>query len=258
MAKKRKLVFSVSDKADGHDVTPATIPLGLLKEFVKDVATFIGGSGKEIDTKDLLVSVVEGSFGLQSYEDLPAEMPIWHDIELLSKGHLDGVDTKRAGVAEKWLTNARKHPSRVFRIADSASDNLVAIDANTFFSRALQSNWVLVERYLTGVVEDFGGVTAANVHLRLDDGSSLKIDATREQVREQELNPVYHTVVMRVELEEDLLTGEKRDARLISFADYDPRIDEDEYQNAIQAGRAAWKDVGDSADWVRKIRGGKE
>jgi hypothetical protein len=86
----------------------------------------------------------------------------------------------------------------------------------------------------------------------------LKIDATRQQIREQELNPVYHTVVMRVELEEDLVTGGKRNARFLGFAGYDPRIDDDEYEKAIEAGRAAWKDVGDAADWVRKIRGGKE
>ena len=258
MAKQRKLLFSVSDRVDGHEVTPETVPLGLLKEFVKDVATFISGDGKEIDTKDLLVSVVEGSLGLQPYEDLPADMHIWYDVEQLSKGYLDGVDSKRVGVAEKWLKNAKKHPSRIFRIADTATNNVVAVHANTFFTRELQSNWVLVERYLSGTVEDFGGVTAANIHLRLDDGSSLKIDATRDQIREQERNPVYHSVVMRVELEEDLVTGEKRNARFLGFADYDPRIDEDEYSKSIEAGLAAWKDVGDAADWVRKIRGGKE
>lgn len=258
MAKQRKLLFSVSDRADGHEVTPETVPLGLLKEFVKDVATFLGGDGRDVDTKDLLVSVVQGSFGLQPYEDLPADLPIWHDVEQLSKGYLDGVDPKRAGVAEKWLFNARKHPTRSFRIVDTATSNVLTINANTFFTREIQSNWVLVERYLAGVVEDWGGQTSPNIHLRFEDGTTLKVDATRDQIREQEKNPVYHSVVIRVELEEDLVTGEKRNARFLGFAEYDPRIDEDEYQKTIEAGRTAWKGVEDAADWVRKIRGGKE
>lgn len=258
MAKQRKLVFSVSDRADGHNVTPETVPLGLLKDFVKDVAAFIRGDDKEIDALDMMVSVVEGSFGLQSYEEVPEGLAIWHDIEQLSNGRLDGVDPKRAKIAEKWRVEAMKRPTRTFRISDAANTDIVAINANTFFTRELQSNWVLVERYLSGTVEDFGGATAPNIHLRLDDGSSLKIDATRDQIREQQLNPVYHVMVMRVELEEDLVSGEKRNARFLGFADYDPRIDEDEYNKAIEAGRAAWKNVGDAADWVRKIRGGRE
>lgn len=258
MAKKRKLFFSVSDQADGHDVTPETVPLGLLKDFVRDVAAFVRGGDKEIDSSDLLVSVVKGSLALQSHEELPEGLAIWHDIERLSSGRLDGVDPKRASVAEKWRLEAIKRPSRTFRISDTANTNVVAINANTFFINEIRSNWIFVERYLSGTVEDFGGATAPNIHLRLDDGSSLKIDATRQQIREQELNPVYHTVVMRVELEEDLVTGEKRNARFLGFAGYDPRIDDDEYERAIEAGQAAWKDVGDAADWVRKIRGGKE
>jgi len=258
MAKQRKLLFSVSDRTDGHDVTPDTVPLGLLKDFVRDVASFIRGDDKEVDTSDLLVSVVEGSFALQSHEPLPEGLAIWGDIEKLSRGRLDGVDAKRASIAEKWRIDALKRPTRTFRIGDSANGAVVAINANTFFVREIESNWIHVERYLVGVVEDFGGATAANIHLRLEDGSALKIDATRDQVRDQELNPVYHTVVMRVELEEDLVTGEMRNARFINFASYDPRIDEDEYRKLIEAGRAAWEDVGDAADWVRKIRGGKE
>jgi hypothetical protein len=258
MAKQRKLQFSVSDRVKGHEVTPETVPLGLLKEFVKDVSAFIRGDDKEIDASNLVVSVVPGSLALQSYEEVPEDLAIWHDIEQLSNGRLDGVDPKRVNIAEKWRTEAMKKPTRTFRISDTANTHVVAIHANTFFIREFESNWVLVERYFSGMVEDFGGATAPNIHLRLDDGSSLKIDATRDQIREQERNPVYHTVIMRVELEEDLVTGEKRNARFLGFGDYDPRIDEDQYKKTIEAGQAAWKDIGDAADWVRKIRGGGE
>lgn len=258
MAKRGKLRFSVSDKADGHTVTPETVPLGLLKEFVEDVAKFIRGDDKEIDTKDLLVSVKEGSLELQSYDDLPEGLNIWDDIEQLANRTFIGVDSIRAKVADKWRADAVRRPTRRFFIGDTTNRSVVTIDANSFFTVDTESNWVEVERYLEGVVEDWGGLKVPNIHLRFEDGKTLKIDATREQIREQERNPVYHTVVMRVLLEEDLVTGEKRNAKFISFADYDPQIDEQEYESAIAAGRVAWADVEDAADWVRTMRGGKE
>ncbi|WP_315388120.1 hypothetical protein [uncultured Stenotrophomonas sp.] len=258
MANQRKLLFSVSDRVDGHDVTPQTVPLGLLKEFVKDVASFIRGDDKAIDTKDLLVSVVEGSFALQSYGELPEELAIWGDLERLSKGVLDGVDAKRAGVAEKWRLDALRHPGRTFKIADPAHDYLIAINSDTYFSREFTAQWVLVERYLSGIVEDWGGLTSPNIHLRLEDGSSIKVDATRAQIRGYERNPVYRFVVIRAELEEDLVSGDRRNAKFIDFADYQPRIDEDEYTNATEVGRRAWNDIGDAAEWVRALRGSRE
>lgn len=258
MTTPRKLLFSISDRVDGHDVTPEMVPLGLLKDFVQDVSTFIRGSDKEIDAKDLLVSVVKGSLAIQSYEGVPDEVPIWGDIEQLSKGTFDEVDPKRAEMAEKWRINAMKNPTRVFRIGDTSNANVVAINADTFFTRETASNWVMVERYLSGTVEDWGGLTTPNIHLRLEDGSTIKIDATRDQIRDQQQNPVYHFVVIRVELEEDLVTGSMQNAKFLSFADYEPRIDEVEYQQATVAGRVAWIGVADAADWVRKIRGGEE
>ncbi|WP_337052899.1 hypothetical protein [Pseudoxanthomonas sp. USHLN014] len=239
-------------------MTPETVPLGLLKEFVKDVAEFVRGTDKTVDPNDLLMSVTKGSLALESYEELPADLPIWGDIEQLANGTLKGVDSKRAKIAEKWRLEAMKHPNRTFKIADAAQKTVVAINADTYFTKEQVSNWVLVERYLSGTVEDWGGLTSANIHVRLDDGTTLKVDATRDQIREHELNPVYHAVMIRVELEEDLVTGERRNARFLGFADYQPRIDEHEYNRATEAGRAAWKDVDDAADWVRRIRGDKE
>ena len=108
MARQRKLFFSVSDRADGHQVTPETVPLGLLKDFVKDVAAFIRGDDKEIDASDLIVSVMKGSLALQSHEELSEGLAIWRDIEQLSNSRLDGVDLKRAAIAEKWRSEAMK------------------------------------------------------------------------------------------------------------------------------------------------------
>lgn len=254
----RPLYFSVSDEADGHTVTPAAVPLGLLKDFVKDVATFVRGDEKEVDAAELLVSIVEGSLALRSYEELPAELGIWDDIDQLSKGLLDDVDPRRAAIAEKWRMDAVKHPKRVFKVGSAANGPFVAINANTHFRRELRSNWVVVERYLAGVVEDWGGQKSSNIHLRLEDGSTLKIDATRDQIRDEERNFVYRAAVVRIELEEDLVSGEIRNPKLIAFAEYAPRFDEDEFAKATAAGRAAWGDVADSVEWVRGIRGGKE
>lgn len=257
MDMQRKLFFAVSDRFGGLDVAPDSVPLDLLHGFAKDVSEFIrGDGGRGSAPSDLLVSVVSGSLAFESRDGFSSDLRIWRDIEQLSKGSLDGVDRRRAKIAEKWRGDAMKRPTRAFRFGDRLGGGLVLINERTFFSRSEESNWVLVERYLSGVVEDFGGVTAPNIHLRMADGSSLKIDATREQIRMQDRNPVYHEVVMRVELEEDFVSGGRRNARFLGFSSYDPKVDEDQIGAAVKAGAEAWKDVGDSVAWVRMIRGG--
>lgn len=258
MSDERKLWFSVSDEAGGLQVAPEAIPLGLLKEFVADVAAFIRGSDGEIETKDLIVSVKKGSFGLQSHEALPAALSIWSDLDQLAESRIDGVDARRVAVAEKWRAQAIRHPTRSFNIGDSSGTKVVLINANTFFLNPQKSYWVKVERYVAGVIVDWGGMASPNMHLRLDDGTPLTIAATHDQIREQEKNLVYHHAVVRVEMEEDFLTGEKRNVRFLGFADYDPKVDEDQYQKMIRLGREAWKDIDDSVNWVRSVRGGDE
>jgi hypothetical protein len=255
MAVNHTLRFAVSDHIDGREVSPSSVPLRLLREFAKDVESFIRGTDHVLSGR-MLVSVEPGSLALESRQAVPLEAPIWSDMAQLSRGELDGVDPRRIEIAEKWRSSTLKHPRRSFQFG--GGNVTVLINNNTIFVRRRESDWVRAERYLSGVVVDWGGLSSPNIHFRLEDGSALKIDATHEQIRDEERNVVYHQVVVRVDLEENRETGQRRNARFLGFVHYQPRIDEDEYERATRAGRAAWREVEDSVAWTRKIRGGDE
>jgi hypothetical protein len=60
----------------------------------------------------------------------------------------------------------------------------------------------------------------------------------------------------RIKAEQNTRTGELRDPKLIEFADYAPRYDEEALERFIEAGTQAWADVPDVVAWVRELRGG--
>lgn len=116
--------------------------------------------------------------------------------------------------------------------------------------------WVETERYLIGRVQDMGGKSSANVHLDVPGQSkTIKIDSSQEYLRSQDKNLLYHDVQVRILAEQNIRTRELRNVRLIEFAGRPPSYNEDELNQAIQKGTAAWADVEDITKWVSEQRG---
>lgn len=253
MKRARTIEFFVSDTINGRQIGPESVPLGLLREFVEDVQAFLRGSDGQLNASKMEFSVKQGSFGLSSADQIPLEEPIWSDIAQLSQGHLENVDPKRAEIAQRWQKTARRHPTRVFRAGDSAGEFYLTVSDKTYFVDLSVNDWVRAERYLAGVLEESGGATP-NIHLRLGNGKLLRIDATFEQLRDIESNPVYHNVTVRAEVEESVKTGDIRWARLLSLDASSPSFDEALMQRATEIGQRAWGDM-DADDWIRSIRG---
>jgi hypothetical protein len=254
MVSQLNIEFAVSDHVDGREIGPGAVPLGLLKDFAEEVQAFIRGSDAETDAAKLAITIVSGSLAFRSVDPLPVDLAVWRDIDSLSRGSIDNVDPRRAEIALKWQRKSAKHPTRKVRAGDPSRVHFLSIDSSTVFRSDEKKFWVTAERYLSGTLEDLGGQTP-NLHLRLDNGRLLLLDATRDQILGEERNLVYHPVVVRVAMEENTLSGEIRNARFLGFAEYSPRIDEAQYRKAIEAGRSAWADVDDPAAWVRDIRG---
>ena len=115
--------------------------------------------------------------------------------------------------------------------------------------------WALTERYLLGKVMDMGGQPAANLHLQLADGRTVTVDATQEQLAARREDRLHDEALLRVEVEEDLRTGQLRNARLIHFTPYRPRFDREAFDEMVRKGTRAWKGVDNPAAWVREQRG---
>ncbi len=253
MKSTRRLSFAVSDRIGGKEISPDAVPLGLIAEFIADVRKFIKGSQKEIKEKDLVIQIKYGSLEFAT-DEMPGNLNIFSDLALLSRGTFDLVDSERVMITKKWHAYSIQNPSRTVRFGDSSGVS-VSVNANSVFTSANADSWVRVERYFIGTLEDWGGGTAPNIHLRLNDGKVSVIGATKEQLRNEEENLLYQVVGVRVELEENINTLEQRNLSLISLNKNSPVFDEAEFERATTRGKIAWKAVDDPVDWIRKQRG---
>jgi len=131
----------------------------------------------------------------------------------------------------------------------------IVVSGETDYRADDADQWVQVERYVRGEVEDLGGSTKANAHIRLPDGTSLTVATDRDLLRNEKVNRLYKMAMLRVRAQYNVLTRELRNARLMEFVEYTPSIDEDELARLTRRGAQAWKDVPDATEWVDELRG---
>ncbi len=255
--KAEPILFKLHDESAGYAVSPQRVPLALLKAFADDVADVIRGEGSKAQASRVEVAVVDGSLALRT-EPL-ADPVLFANLRCMSVSQqLDGIATRRRGVFERWQARARKTRDVSIEISSPALVAPVLISHATDFRLVAADQWVKVERYWQGEVEDIGGSDRVNAHIRLTSGERLTIDADRAVLREDKINRLYKTSMVRVAAEYNVATREHRNARLIEFVDHEPRFDEDEFRRMTEQGRQAWNDVGDASAWVESLRGHRE
>jgi hypothetical protein len=163
------------------------------------------------------------------------------------------IDAKRAAVIECWQTAVRQNPYRKYKVADAAAQVRVAVDSSPDFRR-VEDVWVQVEKYLAGRIVDWGGKTRANVRLETEGGTVLVVAATQELLAQEEQNRLYRPALLHISAEENLLTGVLRNPRLLAFEAYQPAYDENEFQQMVSRGTAAWADVPNATEWLGNLR----
>lgn len=252
-----ELRFAVSDRINDAEVGPKHVSLSLLGDFQKDVSDFLKGSGRDVDPAEVLISVEDGSLALVA-TGLLAATTLWADLERLqSPDSLNLIDGKRAAVVERWQLAARQNPHRKYKVADSAAQVTLTVDSTSDF-RKVEEVWVQVEKYVHGRVVDWGGKTKANVHLEVDGGAVMVVAATQEMLAQEEQNRLYRTALLHISAEENLLTGAIRNQRLLAFEAHEPAYDENEFQQMVKRGTAAWSEVANATQWLEDLRGGTQ
>lgn len=248
------ITFKLHDESAGYAVSPHRVPLEVLKAFADEVADFLRGEGSRGDGGRVEVSVVAGSLGLLT-EPL-ADPALFGDLRRLGfDERLDGIGPRRRAVLEKWQGRAHKTPQVRFEIASPALSAPVMVSAATDYRTQAADQWVRVERYVQGEVEEVGGSDRVNAHLRLAGGERLKVDADRSVLRDDKVNRLYKSAMVRISAEYNVTTRQHRNARLIEFVDYTPSFDEAEFERLTAVGRQAWKDVPNPSAWVDALRG---
>ena len=254
------LEFILHGKIDGEEITPRTINLSQFNEFNLQVEKFISGSvGGKLDT--VRVEIKESSYGVAALMSIALAVAVDDDMDRLTarEDSLGDVDPKRAEVVKKWQSKTGPHDDMYIEVRSSRRQArglpALRISAATRYREGEKAPWVAVEKYLFGKVEEMGGATASNVHIRIPGTDKLVlVDSDKNSLKGRGV--LYENVLLRVRAKENVKTGELKDFKLIEFAEYNPQYDEAALDKFAEAGKAAWADIPDGEEWLRELRGG--
>lgn len=251
----QRITVALIDHSAGFEASPERVRLSDLADFSADVAAFLRGDGKEVDTKTLEVAILHGSLAI---ETMPLAVPrLLGDLRaLLVSELLDGMDAKRREVMERWQRAAHQKRQLAYRITAPFLERPIVINADSDYHADDADQWVQVERYIRGEIQDLGGATKANAHIKLPDGRTLKVSTERTVLKNDTVNRLYKVAMLRIKADYNVVTRDLRNARLIEFVEYAPRVDEDELARLMRRGAVAWKDVPNATAWVDELRGG--
>jgi hypothetical protein len=248
------VVFTLEDRSRGYAIAPERIPLAWLREFAAEVEEFLRGDSREVDTTQTDVTIGTGSLQITA-ASIVAAPRLRADLKALQASpFIDDLEPRRRRIVETWQRRARLEGGRTYVISASSRQR-TKISAESDFHAEDANRWVQTERYVRGEIVDMGGKAAPNVHVVLEDGSSLKIDADKLLLAREESNRLYKSALLRIRARYNLVTREYRDASLIEFVEYAPRFTDADEARLTERGAAAWKDVDDAAAWVEEQRG---
>ena len=254
----QRITIALTDTSAGFEATPDRVRLGDLAGFSSDVATFLRGEDKEVDTNTLEVAVRKGSLAIET-EPLLSAAHLFRDLRTLLGGELlDGLDAKRREVMERWQKTARQTKLVAYRISAPFLERPIEINSESDYHADDADQWVQVERYVRGEIQDLGGVTKANAYIKLPDGRTLKVTTERDVLRNDTVNRLYKLAMLRIKAEYNVLTRELRNARLVEFVEHASTVDEEALSRLTRRGAVAWKDVPNATTWVDELRGDKQ
>jgi hypothetical protein len=159
---------------------------------------------------------------------------------------------------EKWQKTSRQSKDVAYRISAPFLGNFIEINGGSDYHADDADQWVQVERYVRGEIQDLGGATKANAHIKLPDGRTLKVTTERDVLRNDTINRLYKVAMLRITAEYNVLTRELRNAHLVEFVEHATTVDEEALSRLTRRGAVAWKDVPDATTWVDELRGSKQ
>lgn len=254
-----KLYFSVKDIINGEQVTPENVSLKLIIELADAMNRFIYGKAKS--TGEVSVSIRKGSFAIVAPASPITRSAINDYRTVKTTGALDGIDPIRAKIIRDLQLRAQRDENRIYTISDNDNSNTnerqntLIISKETDYKTMRTDQWVPAETYMYGMVVDIGGKTKTNVHLVLENGDTIVLNADSKQIEEDEINRVYRKQLMRVTAEQNLETKKYRNERLSNFVEYEPKYDETQFNAVSKKVRHSWADVPDVLAWVENMRG---
>jgi len=250
--------FRLLQLMDGVEVSPANISFADFMRFNREVGDFLAGSGGADFLKEAHPEIEEGSYVVKVALSAALLQSVQPDYEKLQQGEsLRGMDSKRLEVVSRWQARSRKNPNYKIDILPGKTGlKPIHISADTDFHSADENHWVKIERYVRGRLFEQGGKKRANIHLTLESTrQDLVIETTQDFLNKLSGVKTYDIVQVQIVAEENQITKQLRNPRLIDVVASQPFYDDDELNRVIEKGTKAWADVTDISKWVAEQRG---
>ncbi len=226
-----------------------------LSSFLQHLDGLLAIGGKR-SSDVVLKEINEGSVRLMFATTRQATAIFAATVAILSGNEtLDGVEPSTAKVVEEIQRDSRiKGYTYSFSTSNSEEKLIIAPSSNYKRSDAL---WVDGEFYFHGIIHDAGGKTSPNIHVETKEFGSLKIDASKEYLRDQPRNLLYHTCGIRAKGRQNFVTKEiDRDSlELIELFDYSPKYDENYLNDLIAKATPVLSEIPDKQEWLNELRG---
>lgn len=257
MKSKENIEFIIRGSVNDTEINPSSVPLFLLEAFTTDVSAILN-SAKDDKKEEIIVSVEPGSLKIIALISLAIYGSLNSEIsQVYQKNSLDGVKDRRAKIITNWVSLTKKYPYLEFEIKTGNETSLI-INNSTEFKQEVEDLWFEGVYSLYGTINDMGGETNSNIHFKTDSGKAIKIDCKKSDLESETENRIYKFNAIKVSAEQNLITGELRNAKFISFLDYNPNFNEEKLLTIFERGREAWKDVQDHVGWIRNLRSDNE
>ncbi len=252
-----RVEFAVDDLVGGKPISPTNMDLPTLRAFLAEVEVLIKGDDTALNLANTRVELQPGSLKVVALIAATVASNLQFEMgKLAATGDLDQIQSKRAKIIEKWQARAERSTTRRYSILPMDASKAVRVAAQTHYQHQSENAWVEVEKYLTGTMETQGGRQTPNIHLFMGDtGTTLTIAASKDQLREQKENQLYHEVTVFVRAEQHLLNRSLRNVVLLNFVRPPEAVDRAELEAFWREGREAWKNVPSATRWVEELRG---
>lgn len=151
---------------------------------------------------------------------------------------------------------SRERNTEIFLYSSGLSRrHALRLDAHSEFTNTVP-HWYTTETYLYGVVQKVGGTNHSTLHLETDEYGTVIVDIPKQVLDQFESRLVYKEVALQVEIEQNVegeIKGKR--AKFLAFLEHEPNLDE--FIQDITADKYApyYKNIDDSVEWVKDLRG---
>ena len=175
-------------------------------------------------------------------------------LKVSETGSLDFLELKPALAIERMQDDARRKNLTIELSTSEYSETLLSITPATDLRRSPEV-WVDAELYFYGTLNDAGGKESSNIHLDTKEFGQIKIDATKDFLKNLELNPLYKEFGVRARGKQSIKTGEidRNHLEVIEIHPFVPRYDEAYIKGLISKATKDWEGV-DVDEYMSKLR----